>query len=150
MVVKWLFRRFIALQVYMYRRSGGKRMGRLRGMPVLILTTVGRKTGKKRVTPVMYIRDGTDYVVTASNNGADEYPAWFLNLKANPRITIEVDDQAFTVIAHQASTDDKGRLWPQLVEKAPFFEGYKKKAKRDIPMVILEPAYSSAEGQGVR
>jgi F420H(2)-dependent quinone reductase len=150
MVVKWLFRRFMALQVYVYRRSGGKRMGRVRGMPVLILTTVGRKTGKKRVNPVVYMRDGTNYVVVAANNGADEHPAWFLNLKGNPRITIEVDDKALPVIAHQATADDQARLWPQLVEKGPFFEGYKKKAKRDIPIVILEPVHPSAEGQGVR
>jgi len=150
MVVKWLFRRFMGLQVYVYRRSGGKRMGRVRGMPVLILTTVGRKTGKKRVNPVVYVRDGANYVVVAANNGADEHPAWFLNLKGNPRITIEVDDKALPVIAHQAGADEQARLWPQLVERGPFFEGYKKKAKRDIPIVILEPSHSSAEGQGVR
>ena len=149
MVVKWLFRRFMGLQIYVYRRSGGKRMGRVRGMPVLILTTVGRKTGKKRVNPVVYIRDGTNYVVVAANNGADEHPAWFLNLRGNPRITMEVDDKALHVIAHEASADEQARLWPQLVEKGRFFEGYKKKAKRDIPIVILEPAYSTAGGQGV-
>ena len=114
-------------------------MGRLRGMPLLLLTTVGRKTGKKRVTPVMYIRDGRSYVVTASNNGAKRNSSWFLNLKANPQITIEVDGTRKSMTAHQASMDDKSRLWPQLVEQAPFFEGYRKKTKRDIPMVILEP-----------
>ena len=87
----------------------------------------------------MYMRDGRNYVVTASNNGADEYPAWSLNLKANPRLTIEVDGMKESTTEHQAGTDDKGRLWPQLVEQAPFFEGYRKKTKRDIPMVILEP-----------
>ena len=139
MTSKWFFRQFKRIQVYFYRRSGGKRMGHLRGMPILILTTVGRKTGKERITPVMYTRDGSNYVVTASNNGADEYPAWFLNMKSNPRITIEVDDKRESVIARQASVEEQSRLWPQLVEKAPFFEGYKKRAKREIPMVILEP-----------
>ena len=81
--------------------------------------------------------------MTASSNGADKYPAWFLNLKANPRVTIEADDQRRSAIAHQASPEDQIRLWPRLTEKAPFFEGYRKKAKRDISMVILEAAEGS-------
>lgn len=140
MVFDWMFRQFMRMQVFVYRRSGGKRMGHLRGMPVLLLTTVGRKTGKQRVTPVMYIRDGGNFVITASNNGRDKQPSWFLNLKAHPQTTIEVDGMTKSVAAHQASTEEKGRLWPQLVERAPFFEGYRKNTTRDIPMVILQPA----------
>ena len=137
MVSNWILRQFMRFQVYMYRRSGGKRMGHLRGMPVLLLTTVGRKTGKERVTPVMYIRDGDNYVVTASNNGRDKQPSWLLNLKAHPQTKIEVDGITRSVMAQQASVEEKGRLWPQLVERAPFFEGYQRSTKRDIPMVIL-------------
>ena len=137
MVSNWILRQFMRFQVYMYRRSGGKRMGHLRGMPVLLLTTVGRKTGKERVTPVMYLRDGDNYVVTASNNGRDKQPSWLLNLKAHPQTKIEVDGITRSVMAQQASVEEKGRLWPQLVERAPFFEGYQRSTKRDIPMVIL-------------
>ena len=144
MVVKWIFRRFIGLQIFVYRHSGGKRMARLRGMPILLLTTVGRKTGKQRVTPVMYIRDGDNYVITASNSGAAKNPGWFVNLKTNPQITIEVDGTIKTVTAHQASAEEKGRLWPQLVEQGHFFEGYQKKTKREIPMVILRPTATRA------
>jgi F420H(2)-dependent quinone reductase len=140
MAFNWMFRQFTRLQVFVYRRSGGKRMGHLRGMPVLLLTTVGRKTGKRRVTPVMYIRDGDNFVVTASNNGRDKQPGWFLNLKARPQTTIEVDGMTKSVAAHQAIAEERGRLWPQLVERAPFFEGYQKSTSRDIPMVILQPA----------
>lgn len=139
MVSNWIFRQFMRLQVFVYRRSGGKRMGHLRGMPVLLLTTVGRKTGKQRVTPVMYIRDGSNFVITASNNGKDKQPGWFLNLKASSQTTIEVDGAAKHVIAHQASPEEKGRLWPLLVKQAPFFEKYQKNTTRDIPMVILLP-----------
>jgi len=139
MVVKWIFRQFIRFQVYVYRRSGGKRLGHIRGMPVLLLTTVGRKTGKTRVTPVVYIRDGNNYVIIAANAGADKNPGWFANLQANPPTTIEVDNMTITVMAHKASTEEKGRLWPGLVEQAPFFEGYRKKTTRDIPMIILQP-----------
>lgn len=144
MVVRWIFRRFIGLQIFVYRRSGGKRMGHLRGMPILLLTTVGRKTGKHRVTPVMYIRDGDNYVVTASNNGARDNPGWFVNLKKNPQIAIEVDGTTKSMMAHQANSEEKSRLWPRLVEQAHFFEGYNQKTKRDIPMVILQPTDTRA------
>jgi F420H(2)-dependent quinone reductase len=139
MVVKWIFRQFIRLQVYIYRRSGGKRMGRIRGMPVLLLTTVGRKTGKQRVTPVMYMRDENSYVIVAANAGARRNPSWFANLQANPQTTIEVDDITTTVMAHKASKEEKGQLWPRFVEQAPFLEGYRKKTTRDIPIIILQP-----------
>jgi F420H(2)-dependent quinone reductase len=139
MVFNWMFRQFMRMQVLVYRRSGGKRMGQLRGMPLLLLTTIGRKTGKRRVTPVMHIRDGDNFVITASNNGRDNQPSWFLNLKIHPMTTIEVDGLARSVTAHQASMEEKGRLWPKLVDCAPFFEGYQKSTKRNIPMVILQP-----------
>ena len=139
MIGKWLFQQIIRLQIYMYRRSGGKRMGHVRGMPLLLLTTIGRKTGEQRVTPVMYIRDGDNYVITASNSGADKHPNWFLNLKANPRTTIEVGSMTVSVTARQASPEEKAGLWAQLVAQAPFFEDYTKKTTRNIPMVILQP-----------
>ena len=140
MIGKWIFKQFMRLQIFMYRRSGGKSFGHLRGMPILLLTTIGRKSGKQRVTPVMYIRDGNNNVVTASNSGEDKHPGWFVNLRANPQITIEVDGMTKSVMAHQASPEEKARLWLQLVEQAPFFDGYRKKTRRDIPMVILQPS----------
>ena len=73
---KWIFKLFMGLQVSMYRRSGGEMMGSMRGMPLLLLTTVGRKTGKQRVTPVMYIRDEDNYVITASNGGFSPRKYW--------------------------------------------------------------------------
>ncbi len=128
------------LQVFVYRRSGGRRMAHLRGMPILVLTTAGRRTGKERVTPVMYFQDGESFVITASNNGRDRQPSWFLNLKAQPQAKIEVGGMTKVVIARQASVEERGRLWPQLVERAPFFDGYQQNAPREIPMVILKPA----------
>ncbi len=137
MIVKWIFKQFMRFQIFMFRRSGGKML--VRGMPVLLLTTVGRKTGKQRVTSVMYIRDGDNYVITASNAGADKHPDWFVNLQANPQTMIEVDGMTRRLIARQANPEEKDRLWAQLVERAPFFQGYKTKTARDIPMVILQP-----------
>jgi len=129
----------MGLQIFVIRRSGGKRMAHLRGMPVLLLNTVGRKSGKLRITPVMFMLDRSNYVVTASNNGAESNPGWFLNLMENPRITIEVEGATKKVTAHKASPEERERLWPQLVQKAPFFEDYRKATKREIPMVVLQP-----------
>jgi F420H(2)-dependent quinone reductase len=143
MIGKWIFQQFARLQIFLYRRSGGKTMGIVRGMPVLLLTSIGRKTGKQRVTPVMYIQYGDNYVITASNAGFDANPGWFLNLQANPQTTIEVGGKTISVMARKASPEEKGRLWAELVKQAPFFEDYQKKATRDIPMVILQPTGGS-------
>jgi len=121
-------------------------MAYLRGMPVLLLTTVGRKSGKRRVTPVMFVRDGTNFVVTASNNGAKSDPGWLLNLMANELATIEVDGATRRVTAHRATPEEKGLMWPQLVQKAPFFEGYRKGTRREIPMVVLQPMEGETQG----
>lgn len=140
MITKWLIKQFMRFQIFVYRRSGGRRLGHMRGMPLLLLTTTGRKTGAQRVTPVMHIRDGDDYVIAASNNGAPQLPAWFLNLQANPQVTVEVDGTTQTMTARQATPGETTRLWAELVEKAPFFENYRQKTTRNIPMVILQPA----------
>ena len=127
MITKWLIKQFMRFQIFVYRRSGGRRLGHMRGMPLLLLTTTGRKTGAQRVTPVMHIRDGDDYVIAASNNGA-------------PQVTVEVDGTTQTMTARQATPGETTRLWAELVEKAPFFENYRQKTTRNIPMVILQPA----------
>ena len=108
-------------------------------MPVLLLMTTGRKTGTRRTVPVMYLRDGGNYVVTASNGGRDQHPAWWLNLQRNPVARIEVGGSQQAVVAEQVGPEAKHDLWAQLVERAPFFEGYQQRTSREIPMVILRP-----------
>lgn len=83
-------------------------------------------------------------MVTASNNGAENNPGWFHNLMVHPQTTIEVDGTTKSVMAHQASAEEKGRLWPEWTEKAPFFEGYRKRTSREIPMVIFQPSDAPA------
>lgn len=139
MVFDWLFKLVAKLQVAVFRRTNGKYMAFMRGMPVLLLTTVGRKTGQARTTPLMYIRDGESYVITASNNGRDKHPAWFYNLKASPQAEISLPGKRLRVTASIATSAEKDRLWPELVKQAPFFDGYRKKTSRDIPMVLLKP-----------
>ena len=107
-------------------------------------TATGRKTGRRRTVPVMYLKEGVNYVVTASNGGREKHPAWWLNLESNPPAMIEVEGVHQSVVAESVSPEEKRRLWAQLVEKAPFFEGYQKRTSREIPMVILR----SADGSG--
>lgn len=114
-------------------------MAIMRGMPILLLYSVGRKTGKKRTTPLMYIRDDDRYVIIASNNGSDQHPAWFHNIKNANQVEIEVPGKRFKVTPTIATGAEKERLWPQLIEKAPFYDNYRKGTHRNIPMVLLQP-----------
>ena len=85
-----VFRVMSALNTWLYRLSGGKIAGSMKGAPILLLTTTGRKTGKTRVTPLLYLRDDENLVVVASKGGAPNHPVWFLNLEANPDVGVEV------------------------------------------------------------
>ena len=138
-IFEFLFKLFIKLQIVVFRLSKGKAMGTMRGMPVLLLTTVGRKSGKQRTTPLMYIRAGDSYVVTASNNGKGRHPAWLSNLQVTPQVQIEVPGQRLEVQAEVATQAEQERRWPQLEAEAPFFDKYRQKTTRAIPMVLLNP-----------
>ena len=109
----------------------------MRGMPVLLLTTTGRKTGRKRTVPLMYIRDDSDYIITASNNGADHHPAWWLNLQKTPQATVQIEVAKKSVTAESVSGKDRNRLWDKFVEEASFYGGYQSKTGREIPVVRL-------------
>jgi len=139
MVFDGLFKLFTKFQVAIFRLTNGKYLASMRGMPVLLLTTVGRKTGLPRTTPLMYIRDGEGYVITASNNGRDNAPAWLYNLQASPQVEIDLPGKRLKATASLATTAEKDRLWPILVAQAPFFDDYRKKTSRQIPMVMLKP-----------
>ncbi len=125
--------------VFLYNVSGGRIGGKMGKVPVLLLTTTGRKTGKKRTLPLIYILDGSAYVITASAGGADKNPGWFFNIRSNPQATIQVKDKHIKVMAEIAGQEKKSELWARLVEVAPNFAGYQKRTSREIPMVILHP-----------
>ncbi|MBC7814412.1 MAG: nitroreductase family deazaflavin-dependent oxidoreductase [Burkholderiales bacterium] len=139
MIAKRMFKLFTAFHIWMYRQSNGQRMNIMRGMPVLLLTTTGRKTGKQRTTPLMYIEDGENVVITASAGGDDADPAWFKNLQTNPRATVEIKGITQTVVAQVAEPEQKAPLWSRLISQAPFFGEYQRSTTREIPMVILQP-----------
>jgi F420H(2)-dependent quinone reductase len=123
-----------------YRLTGGRLGSRVRGVPVLLLEHVGRRSGERRTAPLMYLEDDDDLVIVASKGGAPAHPAWWLNLKANPRTTVQVGSAKRAVTAREAAPDEKSALWPRLVELYPDYEDYQRRTDRAIPVVILEPA----------
>ncbi len=121
-----------------YRLTGG-RIGANFNAPVLLLTTVGRKTGRARTWPLGYLRDGENLVIVGSNGGKDVHPGWFWNLRANHEAVVQVGARTMRVRAEQAGPDEAARLWPRLVAQAPVWGTYRSKTSRQIPVVILRP-----------
>jgi deazaflavin-dependent oxidoreductase (nitroreductase family) len=111
-----------------------------RGVPTLVLTTTGRRSGRARRNALIYGRDGGNYVVVGSKGGAPGNPMWYLNLTADPTVGVQVGGQKFTARAKTASPQEKERLWPVMTAIWPAYDDYKAKTSRDIPVVILEPA----------
>jgi deazaflavin-dependent oxidoreductase (nitroreductase family) len=128
----------------LYRATGGKLFGRMGKSPIMLLNTVGRKTGRKRTSPLLYVMDGEDFVIIASKGGAPTHPAWYLNLKANPDATVEVGDRKVRVRAEEVDSEEKVRLWQKMVEMYPTYDDYQRKTKREIPLLILRPAEGGA------
>jgi F420H(2)-dependent quinone reductase len=129
----------MAIWAFIYRLTGGAVMGSMGSTSLLLLDTVGRKSGKRRTVPLMYIVDDDRYVITASAGGAAANPGWYYNLRANPQTTIQVKDKKLAITAVEATPEERRRLWARLIAQAPQFKGYETKTRRVIPMMILKP-----------
>jgi len=128
--------------VALYRASRGRLAGRISsGARILLLTTIGRKSGMERTTPLLYLEDAGRYVVIASVGGDPKHPAWYLNLRDNPTATIEVGSRKLAVTASTASPDERSRLWPLAVQIYPGYADYQAKTTREIPVVTLAARY---------
>ena len=123
----------------LYRISNGAIGGRMANSPVLLLTTKGRKSGKQRTVPLLYLMDGDNVVLVASNGGAVKHPTWWLNLQTTSEAWIQIKGSRRRVKAEQASTAEKQRLWPRLTAMYPGYKRYQEITDRDIPVVILRP-----------
>lgn len=138
-MLKALFRFMLSLLIFVYQRSDGRIAGTMQGLPVLLLTTTGRKTGKQRITPLGYLEHDGAYVVIASNAGFDTHPAWYHNLTSQPQVMLQVRDQQMAAIAEPADPMLRQQLWARLVERAPGYGAYQKRTTREIPIVLLRP-----------
>ena len=120
-----------------FRANGGKVGGVFAAAPMLLLTTTGAKSGEPRTTPLVYSTDGDRVVIIASFGVAPKHPAWFLNLKANPEVTVEVGTERFRARAAVPEGEERDRLFNQQAAKMPNFAEYQKKTTRRIPAVVL-------------
>jgi deazaflavin-dependent oxidoreductase (nitroreductase family) len=123
-----------------YRLTGGKIGGRIGKLPVLLLTTIGRKSGKPRTQPLAYTRVGDGYAVIASKGGAAQHPLWYLNLRANRLAEVTVGRDTHEVRARDAEGEERERLWRALADLYPGYDRYAQKTSRRIPVVVLELA----------
>jgi deazaflavin-dependent oxidoreductase (nitroreductase family) len=128
-----------ALHRLVYRASGGRIGGRLWDLPVVLLTTTGRQSGKQRTVPLCSLRDGDDVVVIASYGGLDRPPAWWLNLEANPQAELLSGRVRRAVTARNADPNERARLWAKVTARAPGYLEYERRTTRTIPVVILQP-----------
>ncbi len=125
------------IHVGLYRKSRGKFANKIANLPILLITTFGRKTGKPHTNPVVYIEDGQDYLVTASAGGTDWHPGWYLNLENRPEATIEIGDKTFKTRAVIISGDERVRLYEKFKTASNNFVKYEKGTSRMIPVIRL-------------
>ena len=134
-----MFKIMTRTHIFLYRKSGGKIWNTMLGMPVLLLTTTGRKSGKSRTTPVVYVRDNGDYLIAASKGGADSHPAWYLNLEASSEAQIEIGDNVFTVQVTVTEGEERTQLFEKIKTAGDNFATYEQNTQRIIPVVRLTP-----------
>jgi deazaflavin-dependent oxidoreductase (nitroreductase family) len=123
-----------------FRANGGQVSGAFAGAPLVLLTTIGAKSGRERTFPVVYTRDGEDLVVIASKGGAPTHPAWYHNMVANPAVTVELPDETYTATAVVTEGEDRDRLFAAQAELMPHFNEYQTKTDRVLPVIRLQRA----------
>ena len=128
------------LNTWAYRATGGRVGGKFRGgAPVMLLTTIGRKSRRRLTIPLLYLRDEGRIVTVASKGGMDHHPLWYRNLVANPAVDVQIGTETSAMQAHTASDAEKSALWPKLVAMYPDYATYQTRTARNIPVVVLTP-----------
>lgn len=127
-------------QVEEYESSGGTRGTELRGVPIIVITSVGSRSGKLRKNPVMRVEHDGLYAAVASKGGAPEHPAWYRNLVEHPLVELQDGPSKGDYVAHEASGDERETWWKRAVEVWPDYAEYQTKTDRQIPVFVLEPA----------
>ena len=121
-----------------YEETNGAEGHEWQGTTALILTTTGRKSGQPRKSPLIYQKFGDDYLIVASKGGADEPPAWYLNLGADPEVEVQVEGDKFRAHARTANAGEKPAMWEVMTKAWSAYNDYQKKTSREIPVVVLE------------
>jgi len=129
----------VADQIELYESSGGTEGTTLQGAPCVILWTRGRSSGAIRKSPLIRVSDGARYAVVASKGGAPEHPLWYLNLVADPNVSLQDGPVLQDYVAHTASPDERAHWWPLATTAWPSYDEYQTKTDREIPIVVLEP-----------
>ncbi|WP_430330850.1 nitroreductase family deazaflavin-dependent oxidoreductase [Rhodococcus sp. ACT016] len=140
-IIKWMSR----INVKLYRATGGRLGGKWRvgsafpwGIPVCLLTTTGRKSGQPRISPLLFLEDGDRVVLVASQGGLPKNPMWYLNIRANPDVTVQIRSDVRKMRARVATGEERAALWPRLVDLYADFDNYQSWTDREIPVVICE------------
>ena len=123
-----------------YRATGGRVGGHLAGLPVLLLTTRGRRSGQPRTSALTYLPRGDACVVVASHLGEPRHPFWWLNVEARPIARVQVGSVKRSMRARQAEGEEREAIWDELIARSPQYEQYRERTERRIPVVVLEPA----------
>lgn len=137
-MASWFEKQFIGMHTNIYRWTGGRIGSAIGGVPVLLLTTTGRKTGRSRTTPLGYFEDGGDFIVVASNGGRPARPAWYWNLTQTPQVTVQVKDRVLTATAAEVRGAGRDELWRKISSQAPAYAPYAR-PELGIPLVRLHP-----------
>jgi deazaflavin-dependent oxidoreductase (nitroreductase family) len=128
------------LNTWAYRLTGGWLGGTfLRGAPVMLLTVVGRKSGRRLTLPLLYLQDGERVLIVASKGGMDHHPLWYLNVIANPDVEVQIGTAVRPMRAHTADESERTAYWPKLVAMYHDFADYQARTARTIPVVVLTP-----------
>lgn len=138
-LIALLLKYFARVHIWVYRRTNGKIGAKLLRFPAALLTTTGRKSDKPRTTATLYLRDGDRVILPASFGGRDEDPLWYLNLKENPDVRVQIRAHRLDLVARDATDAERERYWPRLTRMYPPYRKYREAADRVIPLVVCEP-----------
>ena len=137
--MRWFFKLVRTSHAAIYRLSGGRLGASIAGMPMLILATKGRRSGRIHRVPLGYMKEQDSYVVIASYRGSPRHPAWYLNLLNEPQALVQVSRRRIAVVARTADAEARERLWACLVKSTPVYQRFQDSTSRQIPLVYLAP-----------